>query len=52
MKKHEIFQAEVSEKDTESSMLDGSVTEYFVHQASDMRDIILKTARRSEVKKD
>ena len=49
MKKHEIFQAEVSEKDAERSMLDGSVTEYFVHQASDMRDITQETARRSEV---
>ena len=49
MKKHEIFQVEFSEKDADRSMLDGSVREYFVCQASDMRDIAQKTARRSEV---
>ena len=49
MKKHEIFLAEVSEKDADRSMLDGSVREYFVCQASDMRDITQKIARSSEL---
>ena len=49
MKRHEIFQAEVSEKDADRSMLDGSVTEYFVCQASDMMDIAQKTARSAKI---